>query len=197
MTAPWLRACSAVRQYVRVGCRSEPFRTLGCVEAHPVVVTEQVCHPHHSHPAAPPNPKTLCKPAALCLGRPKNKASDPRIQARHASLLGALNLRNHSSIVHRPSSTFLHVADLPKASTKPCNILAGRNMSSICRATQPELLTTVTSPTGMLPTPGPGNRSEGLDHLAKRELEQKVRRQSGALRLAGQQFPGASTGSNS
>ena len=30
MTAPWLRACSAVRQYVRVGCRSEPFRTLGC-----------------------------------------------------------------------------------------------------------------------------------------------------------------------
>ena len=138
-----------------------------------------MCHPHHSHPAAPLNPKTLCEPAALCLGRPKNKASDPRIEACHASLLGAL--KSARPQVHRPSSTFLHVADLPKASTKPCRILTGRNMSSNCRAKQTELLTTVTSPTVMPPTPGPVNRPEGLDRLAKTELEQKLRRQSGGF----------------
>ena len=46
------------------------------VASHPALVTEQVCHPHHSHPAAAPNPreKTLCEPAALCLSRSKEQS---------------------------------------------------------------------------------------------------------------------------
>ena len=46
------------------------------VASHPALVTEQVCHPHHSHPAAALNPreKTLCEPAALCLSRSKEQS---------------------------------------------------------------------------------------------------------------------------
>lgn len=131
MTAPWLRACSAVRQYVRVGCRSEPLQNSGLRWHLIQSLSLNKCATHiTAHPAAPPeppNPKTLCESAASCLGRPKEQSTLTRALFKLA--MGALNLRNHRTI-HRSSSTFLHVADLPKASTKPCNILPGRNVLS-------------------------------------------------------------------
>jgi hypothetical protein len=189
MTAPWLPACSAVRQYVRVGCRSEPLQNSG-LRWHLIRnLSLNKCATHITvHPAAPPNPKTLCEAAALCLSRPKNIASDLRVQARHASFLGAF--KSARPPVHRLlSRTWLIYQKHPLnlAASWPAEICR-----PACSAAQTELLTTVTSPTRNVAHTG--DRPEGLDRLAKTKLEQKVRSQGGAC---GQQLPGSSTGSNS
>lgn len=129
-----------------------------------LLVPEQVCHPHHSpscRTTCATQPKKLYASLQLYVSVvPTNKTSDPRIQAYHARFLGALNPRDHRT-VHRLSSTFSHVADLPKASTKPCSVHSGRPKCVVDRrAEQTILLAKVTCPnTGRCPLRGPASRS--------------------------------------
>jgi hypothetical protein len=60
------------------------------VASHLTLVTEPVCHPHHSHPAAPPDPKTLCEPAALCLSRSKEHIICPANSSSPCQFLGSV-----------------------------------------------------------------------------------------------------------
>lgn len=81
------------RQYVRVGCRSEPLQNSG-LRWHlirPLSLNKCATHITAILPQHPIQGKKLYASLQLCVSVvPKNKASDPRIQARHASFLGAL-----------------------------------------------------------------------------------------------------------
>lgn len=88
------------------------------VASHPALVTEQVCHPHHSHPAAAPNPKNsmrACSFVSQLFQRTKHLT-------REFKLAMPVSWERQICLCARLSSTFSHVADLPKASTRPCSI---------------------------------------------------------------------------